>query len=237
MLNINDLNVYYGNIHVIKGINFYVDKGEIVSLIGANGAGKTTILHTLSGIVKKRTGKINFLGNDIIKMTADKIVRAGLIQVPEGRRIFSNLTVKENLEMGSYTVVDKSKIKQNFTLVYEKFPRLKERKVQQAGTLSGGEQQMLAIGRALMSMPKFLLLDEPSMGLAPYLVKEIFEIIKEINKIGTTILLVEQNANMALSISNRAYVLETGKIVLEGNAKDLANSEEVKNAYLGISKK
>jgi len=233
MLRINNLNVYYGAIHAIKGISLEVKQGEIVSLIGANGAGKSTILKTISGLLKPKTGEIVFENLPLHTMEAQEIVRAGVCQVPEGRRIFANMSVYENLELGAFLQKDKAAIKQDMENVFAKFPRLKERINQLAGTLSGGEQQMLAIGRAMMSRPKMMLLDEPSMGLAPLLVKEIFSIIKEINEAGTTILLVEQNANMALSIANYAYVLETGKIVLEGKAKELAESDEVKKAYLG----
>lgn len=233
MLSVKDLNVYYGTIHALHDINFNVNEGEIVSLIGANGAGKTTILHTVSGILPAKSGNISFIDKNITGMPANKIVEMGLGQVPEGRRVFANLTVMENLEMGAYTRKDKNEIKNDFEVVFTRFPRLKERVKQLSGTLSGGEQQMLAMGRALMSRPKLLLLDEPSMGLAPLLVKEIFSIIKDINKAGTTVLLVEQNANMALSIANRAYVLETGYIITSGDAKQLASSEEVRKAYLG----
>jgi len=234
MLEIKNLNVYYGGIHAIKDISLSVKEGEIVSLIGANGAGKTTTLQAISGLLKPRSGEITFLGNNLLTTEAHNILKLGLAQVPEGRRIFSGLTVKENLQMGAFAVRD---TKENLTLdrkaVYDRFPRLRERKKQMGGTLSGGEQQMLAIGRALMSRPKMLLLDEPSMGLAPILVKEIFEIIKEVNKSGVTILLVEQNAKMALSISNRAYVLETGRIVMSGQSSELLENELVKKAYLG----
>lgn len=233
MLNIKDLNVFYGNIHALHNVSFEVNEGEIVTLIGANGAGKTTILHSLSGLIPNKSGEITFLQKTLKGITANKIVEMGLGQVPEGRRIFANLTVMENLEMGAYSRKDRHNVKQDYEKVFERFPRLKERIRQIAGTLSGGEQQMLAIGRTLMSRPKLMLMDEPSMGLAPLLVKEIFSIIKDINQTGTTILLVEQNAHMALSIANRAYVLETGKIVLQGDAKKLAASDEVKKAYLG----
>lgn len=233
MLKVKDLNVFYGTIHALHDINFNVNEGEIVSLIGANGAGKTTILHTVSGIIQSKSGNITFMDKNITGIPANKIVEMGLGQVPEGRRVFANLSVQENLEMGAYTRKDKSEIKKDFEVVFTRFPRLKERIKQLSGTLSGGEQQMLAMGRALMSRPKLLLMDEPSMGLAPLLVKEIFSIIKDINKTGTTVLLVEQNANMALSIANRAYVLETGYIVTSGDAKQLASSEEVRKAYLG----
>lgn len=233
MLKVNDLQVYYGAIHAIKGITFEVNEGEIVSLIGANGAGKTTTLHAVSGLLKPTSGEVSFLSSKIDNLSADKIVRKGIAHVPEGRRVFSQLSVQENLELGSFLVKDKNFIKNGYERVLTLFPRLKERLKQMAGTLSGGEQQMLAIGRALMSNPKMLLMDEPSMGLAPILVKEIFEIIKECNKQGMTILLVEQNAKMALNISHRAYVLETGKIVISDDAKKLLGNEEVKKAYLG----
>lgn len=233
MLKVRDLNVYYENIHALHDVSFEVGEGEIVTLIGANGAGKTTILHSLSGLIPGKASEISFMNQSIKGVSANKIVERGLAQVPEGRRIFANLTVMENLEMGAYTRKDKQGIKDDYDQVFTSFPRLKERMRQVAGTLSGGEQQMLAIGRTLMSRPKLMLMDEPSMGLAPLLVNEIFSIIKDINKNGTTILLVEQNAHMALSIANRAYVLETGKIVLQGDAKMLAESEQVKKAYLG----
>jgi len=234
MLEIKNLNVYYGGIHAIKDISISVKEGEIVSLIGANGAGKTTTLQAISGLLKPRSGEITFLGNNLITTEAHDILKLGLAQVPEGRRIFSGLTVRENLQMGAFAVKDtKENLAADRKAVYDRFPRLRERKKQMGGTLSGGEQQMLAIGRALMSRPKMLLLDEPSMGLAPILVKEIFEIIKEVNKSGVTILLVEQNAKMALSISNRAYVLETGRIVMSGQSSELLENELVKKAYLG----
>lgn len=233
VLKVKDLNVYYGTIHALHNVSFEVKEGEIVTLIGANGAGKTTILHSLSGLIPSKAGEIFFMDQNIKGVSANKIVEKGLAQVPEGRRIFANLTVMENLEMGAYCRKDKQNVKQDYDQVFTSFPRLKERMRQVAGTLSGGEQQMLAIGRTLMSRPKLMLMDEPSMGLAPLLVKEIFSIIQDINKNGTTILLVEQNAHMALSIANRAYVLETGKIVLQGDAKMLAESEQVKKAYLG----
>ncbi len=233
MLKVNDLQVYYGAIHAIKGITFEVNEGEIVSLIGANGAGKTTTLHAVSGLLRPTSGEVSFLSSKIDNLSADKIVRKGIAHVPEGRRVFSQLSVQENLELGSFLVKDKNFIKNEYERVLTLFPRLKERLKQMAGTLSGGEQQMLAIGRALMSNPKMLLMDEPSMGLAPILVKEIFEIIKECNKQGMTILLVEQNAKMALNISHRAYVLETGKVVISDDAKNLLGNEEVKKAYLG----
>ena len=233
MLKVNDLQVYYGAIHAIKGITFEVNEGEIVSLIGANGAGKTTTLHAVSGLLKPTSGEVSFLSSKIDNLSADKIVKRGIAHVPEGRRVFAKLSVQENLELGSFLVKDKNFIKNEYERVLTLFPRLKERLKQMAGTLSGGEQQMLAIGRALMSKPKMLLMDEPSMGLAPILVKEIFEIIKECNKQGMTILLVEQNAKMALNISSRAYVLETGKIVMSDNAINLLGDEKVKKAYLG----
>ena len=233
MLKVEDINVYYGAIHAIKGISLEVNEGEIVTLIGANGAGKSTILRTISGLLKPKTGKIDFVGQNIAGVAAQHIVKSGISQVPEGRRIFANMTVMENLDLGAYVRSDKAGIQEDLKMVFARFPRLEERKTQEAGTLSGGEQQMLAMGRALMSRPRLLLLDEPSMGLAPLLIKEIFSIIQDINKTGTTVLLVEQNANMALSIANRAYVLETGRITLAGAAKDLAASEAVRKAYLG----
>ena len=233
MLEVKDINVYYGAIHAIKGISLSVEEGEIVTLIGANGAGKSTTLRTISGLLKPKTGAINFLGKNIAGMPAHKIVREGISQVPEGRRIFAEMTVLENLELGAFIRDDKDEIKRDMEMVFGRFPRLKERISQLAGTLSGGEQQMLAMGRALMSRPKLLLLDEPSMGLAPLLIREIFSIIVDINKTGTTVLLVEQNANMALSIANRAYVLETGRITISGDAKELAASEDIRKAYLG----
>ncbi len=232
ILRAEDLNVYYGAIHAVKDISFEVNEGEIVTLIGANGAGKTTTLQTVSGLLRSKTGSIQFLGENISRVPAHKLVDRGMAQVPEGRRIFLQMTVKENLEMGAFTE-NPSKIPSHLERVYEQFPRLKERAKQIAGTLSGGEQQMLAMGRALMSDPKLLMLDEPSMGLAPILVEQIFDIIKELHKAGTTILLVEQNAQMALSVADRAYVLETGKITLTGTGAELARSEEVKKAYLG----
>ena len=232
LLQVDNIEVFYGVIKALKGISFEVNKGEIVALIGANGAGKTTILHTVTGLLKPKTGKISFKGNDITKVPAHKIVTMGMAHVPEGRRIFSQLSVLDNIKLGAFTRKDKEEIEETLNYVYERFPRLKERKNQIAGTLSGGEQQMLAMGRALMSKPEFVLMDEPSMGLSPLLVSEIFEIIKAINENGTTVLLVEQNAKKALSIADRAYVLETGNIVLSGNAKDLMNDESVKKAYL-----
>lgn len=231
MLNVNDIHVHYGPIHAIKGVSLDVKQGEIVALIGANGAGKSTILKTISGIMHPTTGSIQFNGADITKVEAHKIVHMGLAQVPEGRRIFLRMTVKENLEMGAFS--QKGVSSKDLREIYELFPRLRERRKQTAGTLSGGEQQMLAIGRALMSKPILLMLDEPSMGLAPMLVEQIFDIIKELKKAGTTILLVEQNAGMALEVADRAYVLETGKITLSGTGAELASSEEVKKAYLG----
>lgn len=232
LLNVNDINVYYGAIHAIKGISLTVNEGEIVTLIGANGAGKSTTLKTISGIMRPKTGSITFMGQDITKIPAHKIVDMGLSQVPEGRRVFMQMTVKENLEMGAFTA-PASSIDANIEKVYEHFPRLKERYKQVAGTLSGGELQMLAMGRALMSQPKLMMLDEPSMGLAPVLVEQIFEIIHNLHEAGTTILLVEQNARMALSIADRAYVLETGNVTLEGDAKELMNNDSVRKAYLG----
>jgi branched-chain amino acid transport system ATP-binding protein len=231
MLQVNDINVYYGPIHAIKGLSFEVHPGEIVALIGANGAGKSTVLKTVSGLIRPRSGSIVFDGRDITKTEAHKIVQAGLAHVPEGRRIFLQMTVMENLEMGAFT--QKGVSEEDLEAVFTRFPRLKERRRQIAGTLSGGEQQMLAMGRALMSRPKLMMLDEPSMGLAPLLVAQIFEIIAELNKSGTTILLVEQNAGMALEIAHRAYVLETGRITLSGTGAELAESDEIKRAYLG----
>lgn len=233
MLKIKNLNVYYGAIHALRDCSFEVNEGEIVTLIGANGAGKTTTLHSLSGLIPYQSGEIELMRRSLRDVSPNRIVEMGMAQAPEGRRIFANLTVKENLEMGAYTRKDHQNIKKDLEMVFNRFPRLKERLAQVAGTLSGGEQQMLAIGRTLMSRPKIMLMDEPSMGLAPLLVKEIFSIIKDINQTGTTILLVEQNAHMALSIANRAYVLETGKITLQGRSKELVASEEVKKAYLG----
>ena len=233
MLKIDNIHVYYGAIHALKGVSLEVHKGEIVTLIGANGAGKSTTLRTVSGLLTPKSGGISFLGENIAGMPAHEIVKRGISQVPEGRRIFAEMSVQENLEMGAFTRKDKAGVEKDFEIVYNRFPRLKERRKQQAGTLSGGEQQMLAMGRALMSRPKLLLLDEPSMGLAPLLIKEIFSIIEDINREGTTVLLVEQNANMALSIAHRAYVMETGRITLQGAAKELAASEDVRKAYLG----
>ena len=232
LLNVENLNVYYGSIHAIKDVSFHVAEGEIVSLIGANGAGKSTVLKTISGLLHSRTGSIQFEGQDIKSMAPHKIVGRGLAQVPEGRRVFLRMTVEENLEMGAFTR-NMGEIDDSIANVYERFPRLKERRRQIAGTLSGGEQQMLAMGRALMSKPKLLMLDEPSMGLAPILVEQIFSIIKELNEAGSTILLVEQNALMALSIATRGYVLETGRIVLTAPGEELLHNEAVKKAYLG----
>ena len=232
LLSVKNINVYYGSIHAIKDVSFHVDEGEIVTLIGANGAGKTTTMHAISGLLKLASGEITYDGNLISKMEAHKIVRLGLAQVPEGRRVFAHMTVEENLEMGAYTRPNSS-IEGNLEHVYELFPRLKERSKQISGTLSGGEQQMLAMGRAMMSKPKLLMLDEPSMGLAPILVEQIFDIIQELHKAGATILLVEQNAQMALQVANRAYVLETGKITLSGSGKELLESDSIKKAYLG----
>jgi len=233
MLKLEKVNVFYGAIHAIKDISLQVQEGHIVTLIGANGAGKSTTLRTISGLLKPKTGKIIFEKKEISTMAAQSIVKLGISQVPEGRRVFANMTVEENLDLGAYIRRDKDGIRKDKDAVFERFPRLLERRAQLAGTLSGGEQQMLAMGRALMSRPRLLLLDEPSMGLAPLLVREIFAIIKDINQTGTTVLLVEQNANMALSIANEAYVLETGRITLSGDARKLASSEEVRKAYLG----
>ena len=233
MLEVKDLEVYYGVIQAIKGISFEVNKGEVIALIGANGAGKTTTLHTITGLISPKKGHVIFEGKDITKVPAHKIVSMGMAHVPEGRRVFAELSVYENLRMGAYTRKDKSEIEESLANVYKRFPRLEERKNQMAGTLSGGEQQMLAMGRALMSTPKIILMDEPSMGLSPILVNEIFDIIRAVSESGTTVLLVEQNAKKALAIADRAYVLETGKIVLEGNAKDLLEDDSIKKAYLG----
>ena len=234
MLSVKNINVFYGSIHAIRDISFHVDEGEIVTLIGANGAGKTTTMHAISGLLKLKSGEITYCGELISKMEAHKIIRLGLAQVPEGRRVFSGLTVQQNLMLGAYTRRDgKEAIQNDFDMVYELLPRLKERRGQAAGTLSGGEQQMLAMGRALMSNPKLLMLDEPSMGLAPILVEQIFDIIKELHKAGTTILLVEQNAQMALSVADRGYVLETGRVTLTGPGRQLLADEAVKKAYLG----
>ena len=233
MLKIDNINVYYGAIHALKGISVEVNEGEIVTLIGANGAGKSTILRTISGLLKPKNGQITFDDQNIAGMEAQDIVKLNISQVPEGRRVFANMTVLENLELGAYIRSDRSGIKEDLEKIFVRFPKLAERRSQLAGTMSGGEQQMLAMGRALMSRPRLLLLDEPSMGLAPLLVREIFSIIKEINASGTTVLLVEQNAHMALSVAHRAYVLETGRITLAGDAKKLAASEDIRKAYLG----
>ena len=233
LLEIKDLEVYYGMIQAIKGVSFQVQEGEVIALIGANGAGKTTILHTITGLLEAKKGSVIFDGKDITKKPAHKIVSMGMAHVPEGRRVFANLSVYQNLKMGAYTRKDKQEIEETLKTVYKRFPRLEERKNQLAGTLSGGEQQMLAMGRALMSHPRIILMDEPSMGLSPIFVNEIFDIIKEVSASGTTVLLVEQNAKKALSISDRGYVLETGKIVLEGNSEDLLNNDSIKKAYLG----
>ena len=233
MLEVKDLQVYYGMIQAIKGISFEVNQGEVIALIGANGAGKTTILHTVTGLIAPKAGSIVFEGQDITKIPAHKIVSMGMAHVPEGRRVFAQLSVYDNLKMGAYTRKDKNEIEESLEMVYKRFPRLEERKNQMAGTLSGGEQQMLAMGRALMSQPKIILMDEPSMGLSPIFVNEIFDIIQEVSASGTTVLLVEQNAKKALSIADRAYVLETGNIALEGDAKVLMNDDSIKKAYLG----
>lgn len=233
MLEVKNLSVYYGMIQAVRNVNFKVNEGEIVSLIGANGAGKSTILKTLSGLIHPSEGEILYLGENIASTSAKKIVEKGLVQVPEGRHVFPGLTVKENLELGAFLRKDKEEIQKDMEAVFERFPILKERKDQDAQTLSGGEQQMLAMGRALMSRPKLLFLDEPSMGLAPIFIREIFKIIQEIQKTGTTVLLIEQNAKMALSISNRAYVLETGSVVLSGTGQELLESDEIQKAYLG----
>lgn len=233
LLEVKDLNVHYGVIHALKDVSLNVEEGKIVSLIGANGAGKTTLLQTISGLLKKTSGDIIFMGKSLQKVSAKNIVKGGLTQVPEGRHIFSGMSVYENLLMGAYLRKDKDGIKADLKGIYERFPILKSRSSQDASTLSGGEQQMLAMGRALMAKPKILLLDEPSMGLAPILVKEIFNIIRDINDKGTTVLLVEQNARMALSIAHQAYVMETGKIVMQGSGKELAESKDIQKAYLG----
>ena len=233
ILEVKDLSVNYGLIQAVKGVSFSIEQGSIVSLIGANGAGKTTILHTLSGLLKEQSGTISFMGKPLNKVAADKIVGLGLVQVPERRRVFAKQTVLENLQLGAYLRNDKTEIANDLAMVYTHFPRLKERENQLAGTLSGGEQQMLAMGRALMGRPKLLLLDEPSMGLSPFLVKEIFSIIKAINQQGVTILLVEQNAKMALSLSDYAYALETGTIVASGSGEELMHSDTIVKAYLG----
>ncbi|MBQ6587281.1 MAG: ABC transporter ATP-binding protein [Butyrivibrio sp.] len=233
LLEVKDLSVYYGVIQALKGISFHVDKGEVVALIGANGAGKTTTLHTLSGLIDADKGDILYKGENLTKIPNHKIVSLGMAQVPEGRRVFAEMTVLQNLKMGAYTRKDKAEINETLEMIYKRFPRLEERKTQLAGTLSGGEQQMLAMGRALMSHPDIILMDEPSMGLSPIFVNEIFKIIQDVNKDGVTVLLVEQNAKKALSIANRAYVLETGSIVKEGPASELLNDESIKKAYLG----
>lgn len=233
MLEVKNLHVHYGMIEAIKGIDFEVNKGEVIALIGANGAGKTTTLHTITGLIAPSEGEILYEGKDVSKMPGHKIVSLGMAHVPEGRRVFAQLSVYENLLMGAYTRKDKEEIQNTLRMVYDRFPRLEERKNQMAGTLSGGEQQMLAMGRALMSHPSIILMDEPSMGLSPIFVNEIFDIIQQVSKTGTTVLLVEQNAKKALSIADRAYVLETGKIVLSGDAKVLMNDDSIKKAYLG----
>ena len=233
MLEIRDIQVYYGMIQAIKGISLDVNEGEVIALIGANGAGKTTTLHTITGLLKPKAGSIMFEGTDITKVPAHKIVSMGMAHVPEGRRVFSQLSVLQNLKLGAYTRSDKNEIEESLANVYKRFPRLEERKNQMAGTLSGGEQQMLAMGRALMSKPKIILMDEPSMGLSPIFVNEIFSIIKDVSADGVTVLLVEQTAKKALSIADRAYVLETGTITLEGDAKELLNNDFIKKAYLG----
>ena len=233
MLEVKDLEVYYGVIQAIKGISFHVEEGEVIALIGANGAGKTTTLQTITGMLNAKAGSVMFEGTDLTKIPGHKIVSMGMAHVPEGRRVFAQLSVLENLKLGAYTRKDKNEIEESLQRVYRSFPRLEERKNQLAGTLSGGEQQMLAMGRALMSKPRIILMDEPSMGLSPIFVEEIFNIIKEISAEGTTVLLVEQNAKKALSIADRAYVLETGTIALEGDAKTLMNDESIKKAYLG----
>ena len=233
MLEVQDLHVYYGVIHALKGISFKVEQGEVIALIGANGAGKTTTLHTVTGLLSPKQGSITFEGRNITKMPAHKIVELGIAHVPEGRRVFSQLSVYDNLKMGAFTRKDKAEIEESLETVYRRFPRLKERMHQRAGTLSGGEQQMLAMGRALMSKPKLIVMDEPSMGLSPIFVNEIFDIIQVVSDGGTTVLLVEQNARKALTIANRAYVLETGKIAMEGNADELLHNEAVQKAYLG----
>ncbi|MGN0326037.1 MAG: ABC transporter ATP-binding protein [Lachnospiraceae bacterium] len=234
MLEVKDLHVYYGLIQAIKGVSFEVNEGEVIALIGANGAGKTTILHTITGLLQPKEGSVLFEGTDITKIPSHKIVSMGMAHVPEGRRVFANLSVYQNLKMGAYTRKDKKEIEDKLEMVYQHFPRLQERKNQLAGTLSGGEQQMLAMGRALMSNPKMILMDEPSMGLSPLLVKEVFSIIEYCHECGITILLVEQNAKMALGIADRAYVLETGKITMSGDAKEMMEDEAVKKAYLGV---
>ena len=232
ILEVKDLEVFYGVIQAIKGISFDVGQGEIIALIGANGAGKTTTLHTVTGLIRAKSGAIFYEGKDVTRIPGEKLVQMGIAHVPEGRRVFASMTVLQNLKMGAYTRKDKGEIAENLNMIYRRFPRLEERKNQPAGTLSGGEQQMLAMGRALMSHPKLIVMDEPSMGLSPIYVNEIFDIIQSINKDGTTVLLVEQNAKKALSIANRAYVLETGTIVLSGDADELMNDDSVKKAYL-----
>ena len=233
MLEVKDLQVYYGVIQALKGISFHVNQGEVIALIGANGAGKTTTLQTLTGILSPKSGSIVFEGKDLTRTPAHKIVEMGMAHVPEGRRVFADMSVYENLLLGAYTRKDKAEIAESLASVYKRFPRLEERKGQRAGTLSGGEQQMLAMGRALMSRPRIILMDEPSMGLSPLFVNEIFDIIREVSESGTTVLLVEQNAKKALSIADRAYVLETGSITMDGKAEDLLNDEAVQKAYLG----
>ncbi|MBQ8305515.1 MAG: ABC transporter ATP-binding protein [Blautia sp.] len=233
MLEVKDIHVYYGMIHALKGVSFEVNQGEVIALIGANGAGKTTTLHTVTGLLRAKRGSITFEGQDISRIPAHKIVQMGIAHVPEGRRVFSQLSVFDNLKMGAFTRKDKQEIAESLEIVYRRFPRLEERKNQRAGTLSGGEQQMLAMGRALMSRPRLIVMDEPSMGLSPILVNEIFDIIKVVSESGTTVLLVEQNAKKALSIADRAYVLETGSVTMEGRASDLLNDEKVQKAYLG----
>lgn len=233
LLELKDLEVYYGMIQAIKGVSFEVKEGEVIALIGANGAGKTTILHTITGLLFPKKGSVMFEGTDITKIPAHKIVSLGMAHVPEGRRVFAQMSVYQNLKMGAFTRTDKDEIEASLEMVYKRFPRLEERRNQLAGTLSGGEQQMLAMGRALMSHPKIILMDEPSMGLSPILVNEIFDIIRSVNEAGTTVLLVEQNAKKALGIANRAYVLETGRIVTSGDAKELMNDDAIKKAYLG----
>ena len=233
MLEVNDLHVYYGVIHALRGISFKVDRGEVIALIGANGAGKTTTLQTITGLLPAKQGSVIFEGKDITKIPAHKIVKMGIAHVPEGRRVFSQLSVYDNLKLVAFTRNDKTEIEESLNMVYQRFPRLMERKDQRAGTLSGGEQQMLAMGRALMSKPRLIVMDEPSMGLSPIFVNEIFDIIKVVSESGTTVLLVEQNANKALSIADRAYVMETGEITMEGAAEDLLHDEAVQKAYLG----
>lgn len=233
MLKVNGIDVFYGNIHALKGVSLEINEGEIVTLIGANGAGKSTLLKTLSGLLKPKSGTIEYMGSSISGKAPQSIVKAGISQVPEGRRVFANMSVEENLELGAYLRKDSKEIRKDIQSIYELFPRLEERRKQLSGTLSGGEQQMLAMGRAIMAKPKLLLLDEPSMGLAPLMVKTIFQIIEKINQNGTTILLVEQNANMALSVADRAYVIETGRVEISGTAAELQASEEIKKAYLG----